>query len=65
MKDNDGSITSLFFISCKANARCNAAVPLFTATQLFALTNFLKPNSNFATFAIPEPEAQNLQLTRC
>ena len=61
-KLSDGKITSLFFISNNDNAKFNAAVPLFTAMQLLDFIYFLKLFSNFKTFPVPEPDAQNLLL---
>ena len=40
-KLREGKITSLFFISNSDNAKFNAEVPLFTATQLFDCVYFL------------------------
>ena len=57
-KDNDGIITSLFFILYIDNARLRAAVPLFTATQLFELVYFENFSSNFCTLPTPSPDAQ-------
>src|SRR3989338_7447737 len=53
--DNDGSITSFPLISISDNAKCNAAVPLLTAThssEPMYLPNF---DSNSATFPTPPP----------
>ena len=59
-KLSDGKITSLFFISINDSAKFNADVPLLTAMQLLEPTYFLNSHSNFKTFPVPDPDAQNL-----
>jgi hypothetical protein len=64
-KLSDGKITSLFFMSISDKDRFSAAVPLLTAIQSSEPRYFLNWFSNFNTFPVPEPDAQNLLSKTC